>query len=482
MGEVAHVPEVVEPEAPARPAPRRPALVWAVPALVTLGLCLVGIGRPVLWQDELATVSAASRSLPELLRLVLHRDAVHTVYYLIVQGVTSLVGVTPVTVRLPSALAAAGFAALTALLAARLAGARAGLVAGLLVALAPAVSQFGTEARPYALAAFVATGSTLLLLVALERRTRRWWLAYAAGVLLLGAVQLIALALLPAHAVAVARGDRGALARWTAAVLPALALLSPLILLGLHQSGQVGWIAPPTWRSVLALPGLVPGSPIVAGLLVGVALPALTRREPGGAFGLLLAVVPVAVVLLVSLHSPTLLPRYLLFCVAGLALAAAVAVAGRGLGPVLGLLLAVLLLGLPAQVDARAGQRNGQPDYRSLGAVLDARTQPGDAMVVPDIGGIRFRVGLQVYTSPGRLPRDVLAAATAAQSGRLDSALCPADRCLGVPPRVWVGCAGDCRDPLAALAPRVRAQLLARGYRAERSWPVAGGSLALYRR
>ncbi|QLQ40180.2 glycosyltransferase family 39 protein [Micromonospora robiginosa] len=190
----------------AEPAPDRARLgwpVWAVPGLLTLAVTLVGIGHAQLWRDELATWSAATRPLPDLVRLTRTIDAATGPYYLLMHAWTALAGTSPTALRLPSALAMAGAAALTAALGARLAGDRAGLLAGLLFAVLPATSRYGQEARPYALATLLAVLATLLLVDALRRPTWRRWAGYAIAVAALGPLHLVALTLLAAHAVAV---------------------------------------------------------------------------------------------------------------------------------------------------------------------------------------------------------------------------------------------------------------------------------------
>src|SRR5262245_8328976 len=58
---------------------------WTViaPAVVTLAVMLWGITAPAYWADEADTVSAESRALPQLVRLLGHVDAVHGLYYLL---------------------------------------------------------------------------------------------------------------------------------------------------------------------------------------------------------------------------------------------------------------------------------------------------------------------------------------------------------------------------------------------------------------
>nr|WP_089155065.1 glycosyltransferase family 39 protein [Micromonospora sp. NBS 11-29] len=177
--------------------------MWAVPGLFTLVVTLAGIGHAQPWRDELATWSAATRPLPDLVRLTRTIDAATGPYYLLMHGWTALAGTSPTALRLPSALAMAAAAALTARLGALLAGDRAGLLAGLLFAVLPATSRYGQEARPYALATLLAVLATLLLVEALRRPTWRRWAGYAVAVAALGLLHLIALTLLAAHAVAV---------------------------------------------------------------------------------------------------------------------------------------------------------------------------------------------------------------------------------------------------------------------------------------
>ena len=59
------------------------------PLLVGLLAVVVGaiaVGRPSFWGDEAATISASTRSLPDLARLVSSVDAVHTPYYWLMHG------------------------------------------------------------------------------------------------------------------------------------------------------------------------------------------------------------------------------------------------------------------------------------------------------------------------------------------------------------------------------------------------------------
>ncbi|WP_174530535.1 glycosyltransferase family 39 protein, partial [Micromonospora maritima] len=337
----------------AEPAPSRTRLgwpVWVVPGLLTLAVTLVGIGHAQPWRDELATWSAATRPLPDLVRLTRVIDAATGPYYALVHGWTALVGTSPTALRLPSALAMAAAAASTARLGARLAGDRAGLLAGLLFAVLPATSRYGQEARPYALATLFAVLATLLLVDALRRPTWRRWTGYALAVAALALVHLIALTLLAAHAVVVlltaVRGPaavvdppdgsreapapgRRVLARWLLALLPAVVLVTPLALVARGQRGrQLDWVDPARLSDLAALPGGLAQSGVVGGFLLALAALGavrLGRRAllPGAA-----VLLPVLLLFVAGTVVPLWVTRYLVFTVPFACLLAGAALAG----------------------------------------------------------------------------------------------------------------------------------------------------------
>ena len=179
-------------------------LAWAVPTVVTAALGLYQINVPILWRDELATWSAASRTLPQLWAMVHHVDAVLGLYYLGLHLWMAVFGTSAAALRLPSALAMTGAAAVVALTGKRLGGTRVGLISGLIFAVVPSVSRFAQEARPYAFATLFTALATLLLLRAMERPTWLRWGCYALAVAAVGASNLVALCVLAAHAAIVA--------------------------------------------------------------------------------------------------------------------------------------------------------------------------------------------------------------------------------------------------------------------------------------
>ena len=175
-----------------------------MPTAVTAALGLYQINGPILWRDELATWSAASRTPPQLWAMVHNVDAVLGLYYLGLHLWMAAFGDSAAALRLPSALAMRGAAAVVALTGRRLGGTRVGLISGLIFAVIPSVSRYAQEARPYAFATLFAALATLLLLRAMERPTWLRWGCYALALAAVGASNLIALCVLAAHAAIVA--------------------------------------------------------------------------------------------------------------------------------------------------------------------------------------------------------------------------------------------------------------------------------------
>ncbi|MBI4944103.1 MAG: hypothetical protein HY830_25460, partial [Actinobacteria bacterium] len=93
--------------APGRNGGRLPPWVWALPAGTALAVTAPWLDRTVLWEDELATLSAATRSWSDLGRLVRTVDGVHATYYGLMHVWTAVFGTSAVSLRLPSVLATA---------------------------------------------------------------------------------------------------------------------------------------------------------------------------------------------------------------------------------------------------------------------------------------------------------------------------------------------------------------------------------------
>ncbi|MEU6863720.1 glycosyltransferase family 39 protein [Streptomyces sp. NPDC046876] len=325
-----------------------------------------------MWRDEAVTWEVAHRPLGGLWDLLGHVDAVHGLYYLLMHGVFRLLGSDPAgaagglwALRLPSVAATALAAAGVAAVGRRLAGERAGLLGGLVYAVLPPVQMYAQEGRSYALVAAAVVWATYLMLC--ER-----WTAYGA-VLAVGCWlhEFAALALL-AHAVT-ARRSPG----WRRAAAAVLVLVLPLAVVSARQAEQqLGWLGRPKWQDWAAY------------AVLAVAVRLLTR---GGALprelvrvAVPLALLPPGVLMAVSLVHPWYVDRYVLYALAGLALAAGARLAavrrrrarvGAGVG------VALLLLPFGWWSVWLRTPESRKDDALAVAAAVRERARPGDAVL-----------------------------------------------------------------------------------------------------
>ena len=237
------------PAAVVRFACRRPS----VSSLVTLFLGVsatavsaAGSWIPSLWGDEAASVLSAQRSLPSLFRMLGSVDAVHGTYYLFLHFWVQAFGASPFSVRFPSAIAVGVAVAGIVVLGSRLAENRVGVFAGIVAVFLPRITDMGEEARGYAMSAAGIVWLTILLvqIVSLERPKRRLWLVYCIGLAACGYLFLFSLLIVVAHAVIVLGTRQRAILRpWARATLGSVVLAGAVIGFGIHESGQIAFLA-----------------------------------------------------------------------------------------------------------------------------------------------------------------------------------------------------------------------------------------------
>jgi mannosyltransferase len=505
-------------------------LTWIAPAVAAAALGLYEIGVPMLWRDELATWSAASRSLPRLWVMVHHIDAVLGPYYFGLHLWITIFGDSATAMRVPSVIAMTGTAAVVALTGRRLGGAGAGLAGGLVFALIPGVSRYAQEARPYALAAFFAALATLLLLRALELPRWQRWGGYALALAAAGACNLVALCLLAGHVIIVLAGcrrqTRAILAGFCLSAVVAVILDAPVIIGGHNQSlSQIGQQPTPSLAELAGLNGglwqELFSSSRVAIAILALTVASLAVAAPCRAASwrvLACAVVPVVAVWVVSQGpSSYWTVRYLQFTVPAWALSAGFGVAGitqrMGRLPLgrfrsavapryavaAGLVVVVGLLGLPDQRAIRQPEAhnrwayplvvaNGEPaDYQGAAEVIAAYERPGDGIVfqVSDKNHYQVNTSVAYYLRGKPVPRPVFQARTPAQAGSLQPVECtrPA-RCMTGTPRLWVVyvnhlVSGSYTDPLSAIPPDEAAVLRAARYQTRNLYTEDGITVAL---
>lgn len=427
----------------------------AVPAVLMLVLGFVGLDRHSMWRDEAATLVATRRSPDELWSMLSHLEAVHALYYTLLQAwLQPADGV--VWARVPSAVAMAAAAGLVGVLGTRLVSAQVGLVAGLLFAVNPSVSFYAQEARSTALVVAVALLSTWLLLQAVERR-RAWWAAYAAASALLVGLNLLACLVLVAHAVTLLgwRTPGRVLRRAALAVLPAVGVAVVLVTVTGRQPYQLGWIPRPGTGSArdFAHLALGPTVPLVLLAIVLVVVGAAAARTPSQrrlrALAVPLLVLPATLLLAVSLVQPVFVPRYVFPSVAAAALLAAqglVVLAGlvgaragrRAPVVVVGLVVAVVVLGGAGAQRLERTAASRPDDLAAAAAAVAAGARPGDGLLfLPD----NRRLVALVYPGSFAQVHDVALADGPVEARNLTGRPLPLAAVLAnleASPRVWV--------------------------------------------
>lgn len=224
-------------------------------AVFAIGVSAAGAARPSLWFDEAATISAATRTVPELWQLLGNIDAVHGLYYLLMHAWFAVFPATEFWSRLPSCLAVGVAAAGVVVLGRQLSSRTVAVSAGVVFAILPRVTWAGIEARSYALSTACAVWLTVLL-VAGARRHQKWsWPAYSIALIVTVLVNPFVVLIVLPHAIMVSSlvRQRSTLAWWFGWCAIALATLTPFIAFTHTQVAQVRWISPPGVHTVLEI-------------------------------------------------------------------------------------------------------------------------------------------------------------------------------------------------------------------------------------
>ena len=379
------------------------------PLAVALLAAVVGgvaAGRPSLWFDESATISAsASRSLPELWRLLGHIDAVHGLYYLLMHGWFAIFPPTEFWSRVPSCLAI-GVAAAGVVVFAKLFSSRTTAVcAGVVFAILPRVTWAGVEARSYAFTAIAGIWLTVLLVTAVRRNGRRLWLLYALALALSILLNIYLVLLVPTYGLItpLLRRQKSVMIWWAATSTAALGLMTPFMLFAHGQRFQVAWISRLNWHNAIDVlqhqffDNSVPFAILAAViLLVALIFRSSGRWESDSGTRQLLMVcaawilVPTVISLIYSAFEPFYYPRYLFFTAPAMAVVLAVCIVAVASKPrwiaVLLVLLAVAALPNYLLSQRQRYAKEGW-DYSDVADVISAHAAPGDCLLVDNTVG-----------------------------------------------------------------------------------------------
>lgn len=395
----------------ARPHRAAAARRWdpLVIAVFAAALSSAGAGRPSFWWDEAATISAATRSMPELWRMLGNVDAVHGLYYLLMHIWLSVVPATEFWVRVPSCLAIGAAAAGTVVLARLYTSRTVAVTAGIVFAILPRVTWAGIEARPYALSTACAVWVTVLLVVALRRRRNGWWLGYAVAVMAVTVLNLFTWLIVLPHAVVVVLTEqrRATGRRWVIAVAAATIVLAPFVLFSNTQVDQIRWISPLNLdklreigfeqyfdHSLLFAVGVA----VILILTLALRRLALLDRSDRDLAVIAIAwlVLPTTVLVLYSaVAEPVYYPRYLCFTTPAAALLIAISIVAlvRTRNKITAVLAALAVAATPNFVFTQRGPYGKEGmDYSRIADLLTAKAAPGDCIVLDNT--IRWRPGL----------------------------------------------------------------------------------------
>jgi 4-amino-4-deoxy-L-arabinose transferase-like glycosyltransferase len=165
---------------PARPGSRTAASLApiAVITLIAAAFRLPQMDQSIYGDEMWSYVAATQHGFGGVLDFVRSDQEITPPLYPLLAWLSTKLGDPESLVRLPSIVAGIATIPLIYGIAIRTLDRRVGLVAALLAALSPFMAFYSVEARAYALATAMVAASTLCMLIALERRTVRWWVAY----------------------------------------------------------------------------------------------------------------------------------------------------------------------------------------------------------------------------------------------------------------------------------------------------------------
>jgi hypothetical protein len=355
-------------------------LPWGAAALVVL-IALPTLGRRDLWLDEGFTVAGANQ-LPEG---IVWRSFSMATHYLLMAGWSQL-SLDPSWLRLPSLLFSAAAAGLATHLALRLFGREVARTTAVLLPLLCGTIVYAQEARSYALVGLLTVVTWYVIAVVLEDDRPPLWVAWGLAAALLVYSHPLAVTTLFAQGLVVLHRERSVTATLTRSrigvLIVAISLVPMVVAMAKGYESVPDWIPPLGAESLEEVVTLLVGRFAPAQVLVTVALVLATlvvvrRRAEDPRTAVLLAWVwvPVLALVLISLTSPTVMGRYLIGILPGVAILLAV-----GLRELprprwrIAATLALVLLTIPGLVDHL--RQPGPPWSQAIDIVAAGSSDP----------------------------------------------------------------------------------------------------------
>ena len=445
---------------------RHPGLVTAAVSVLAMVISFAGVTHVSMWMDEAYTITVATRSFGDVWRMIHNIDIVHSVYNVLLHPWLALVGVSEISVRLPSTLAVGVATGGVVVLGRQLAGDRVALASGLVFAVLPRVTWMGIEGRSYATTAAVAVWLTVLFVSLLRRPTWPKHVGYAVFGAFAGSLNIFLVLLLGAHGLTLLLDRRYRFRRvfwiWLGAAVAALLGALPVLLTATSQAAQIGpsrlslagyarsilvnqWFLgdTPTVYEGGSL-GDGPGSVLwkyscvllAAGCWLVVAYAVLRCQStptPGDGPALrplLLCWLILPTVILVSyalLASPLYNPRYLTYSAPALALLLGVGLVQLKPGWLRPLaVVAIVLLALPVYVSQRSTFGKSGADWQMIARFVEERRGPDQAVYFAprtppesDVVDSTSRTAQTLYPNAFTEMRDLTLVSTSATTAHL---------------------------------------------------------------
>ena len=369
----------------------------AMVAVFAVAVSAAGAARPSLWFDEAATISASTRSVPQLWRLLHNIDAVHGLYYLVMHGWFAIFPATEFWSRLSSCLAVGIAAAGVVVVGKQFSTRTVGVCAGVVFAILPRITWAGVEARSYALTAAAAVWLTVLVVTAARRNVAALWPVYGLALVASTLLNVFVVLMVLVHAVVVpvVAKNRAAVVRWAVTSTVAVVAIAPFLLFCRTQIAQVRWISPIQPGTVIEIAqeqyfDHSVGFALMAGVVLATPLVLRGPWETGNRHlaGIAVAwiVLPTIVLLLYSaVQKPVYYPRYLCYTSPAMALLLAVCIVAlvRTRERVTAVLAALALAATPNYLLEQRGPYSKEGmDFSQVADVITAHASPGDCLVL----------------------------------------------------------------------------------------------------
>jgi len=391
-------PMAARPEADhARSSTIRSPVVWSVTLATALAVVLGfhDLGHKSLWLDETYSVSIATRSFGEMLKLITGSEINMGLYYVLLR-VWHVFGDGATYLRALSVVAYAAAVPAIAVLGTRLMGRARGVLAAFLLAVNPFAVYYAQELRGYSLELLLSILATLALLRWLDRPSGARMAWYVGASTLAVYVHLFGAFMVVAHIATLCFYRRDALRRLVPGLVALAVLLTPFVVIGMTEGrGGTAWITGSSPATIVKVaPDLAGTRPLAVlyGALALVSLGAAWYRSAGTSrlsfehalVAMWLLIVPLAA-LAISVVHPLIVERYFIVVLAPLVLLVADGVLrlptmASAVGAVALVVLSLVRVGEYYEQDLKGGE-----DWPAAVAAIREHATTGDAIVFDSI-------------------------------------------------------------------------------------------------